>query len=69
MEKLNSTSKICQNCKGNGYIKMLLEEGREEIIVQCQECNSEGEIYVDEPEVVESYIDADNTTDHDGKLH
>ena len=29
----------------------------------------EGEIYVDESEVVESYIDADNPTDHDGKLH
>jgi len=47
----------------------LLEEGREHIIVQCIVCNSEGEIYVDESEVVESYIDADNPTDHDGKLH
>ena len=69
MEKSNSTNKICQNCKGNGYIKAVIEEGREHIIIQCNVCDSEGEIYVDESEVVESYIDADHFTDNARKLH
>ena len=60
---------ICSNCKGNGYIKMVLEEGREHVVLQCLECDSEGEIYVDESEVVESYIDAHYVTDDDFKLH
>ena len=70
MEKLNSTNNICQICNGNGYIKITNEEDKKEInIHQCWKCESEGEIYVDESEVVESYICADNTTDHDGELH
>jgi len=38
------------------------------VVLQCETCDSEGEIYVDESEVVESYIDADHVTDR-GKLH
>jgi len=68
-KKYNIHAMICPDCKGNGYIKATLEEGREHIVVQCQTCESEGEIYVDESEVMESYIDADNTTDDDRKLH
>ena len=60
---------ICPDCNGNGYIRALIEEGREHIVLQCQTCDSEGEIYVDESEVVESYIDADNLTDNARKLH
>jgi|TARA_R100001015_G_C4489745_1_gene67690 DnaJ-class molecular chaperone len=37
--------KICPQCKGNGFIKLLLEEGRVDIVTQCNLCNSEGEIY------------------------
>tara|TARA_R100001230_G_C5495082_1_gene41231 strand:- start:218 stop:433 length:216 start_codon:yes stop_codon:yes gene_type:complete len=59
---------ICPDCKGNGYVKATIEEGREHIVIQCQRCDSEGEIYVDESEVIESYIDADNAADR-GKLH
>ena len=59
---------ICPDCKGNGYVKATIEEGREHIVIQCQRCDSEGEIYVDESEVIESYIDTDNVTDR-GKLH
>ena len=59
---------ICPDCKGNGYIKATIEEGREHIIIQCERCDSEGEIYVDESEVIESYIDTDNVADR-GKLH
>jgi len=35
---------ICTNCKGNGYIKTLFEENREELITDCETCNSQGEI-------------------------
>ena len=59
---------ICPDCKGNGYVKATIEEGREHIVIQCQRCDSEGEIYVDESEGIESYIDADNAADR-GKLH
>ena len=68
-KKYNVHAIICPNCNGNGYIKLTLEEGREHVVAQCPECDSEGEIYVDESEVVESYIDADYPTDNDGKLH
>ena len=68
-KKYNVHAIICSNCKGNGYVKLVLEEGREHVVAQCQECDSEGEIYVDESEVVESYIDADYITDNARKLH
>ena len=68
-KKYNVHALICPNCKGNGYVKLVLEEGREHVGAQCPECESEGEIYVDESEVVESYIDADYITDNARKLH
>ena len=68
-KKYNVHAAICPDCNGNGYVKAVLEEGREHIVIQCKTCDSEGEIYVDESEVMESYIDADNPADHDGKLH
>tara|TARA_R100000742_G_C4234854_1_gene55677 strand:- start:250 stop:432 length:183 start_codon:yes stop_codon:yes gene_type:complete len=37
-------TKICPKCKGNGYLKVLIEEGREEIVTQCSLCESEGEV-------------------------
>ena len=40
-------SAICPDCNGNGYLKAVLEEGREHVVLQCQTCDSEGEIYVD----------------------
>ena len=68
-KKYNEHAMICPDCKGNGYMQCYIEEGREHIVIQCKTCDSEGEIYVDESEVVESYIDADYPTDNDGKLH
>ena len=56
---------ICPDCKGNGYIKAAIEEGREHIIIQCERCDSEGEIYVDESEIIESYIDANTSPTYD----
>ena len=69
LKKYNVHAMICPDCKGNGFIKAVLEEGREHVIVQCQTCESEGEIYVDESEVIESYIDVNPITDDDHKLH
>ena len=71
MAKLKKTrhSAICPDCNGNGYVKLVLEEGREHVVVQCQSCESEGEIYVDESEVVEFYVDDDTPAIDVGKLH
>ena len=63
---------ICPDCNGNGYKQFQIQENgklnedkksREHIVLQCDICDSEGEIYVDESEIVESYIDADNLAD------
>jgi len=63
----NSTKRrhsgICPDCNGNGYKQCHIEEGREHVVLQCETCDSEGEIYVDESKIVESYIDADNLAD------
>ena len=29
---------ICPQCKGNGYVRALLEEGKEEFIADCNKC-------------------------------
>jgi len=72
MEKSNKYrlhKAICNDCNGNGYIKAVLKEGREHIVTQCVTCDSEGEIYVDESKVIESYIDANTVADDAIKLH
>ena len=71
MEKLKKRKHfaICPDCNGNGYVKCQIEEGREHVVLQCKTCNSEGEIYVDESEVVELYIDDDLVTGDACKLH
>jgi DnaJ-class molecular chaperone len=58
-------SAICNDCNGNGYTS----NKSREIIIQCETCDSEGEIYVDESEVVELYVDDDTPTGDVGKLH
>ena len=43
--KTEKTSKtICPQCKGNGYVRTLFEEGREELITDCKKCDNQGEI-------------------------
>ena len=68
-KKYNIHAAICPDCNGNGYVKAVLEEGREHVVLQCQTCDSEGEIYVDESEVVEFYLDDDLVTGNARKLH
>ena len=62
-------SAICPDCSGNGYVKLVLEEGREHIVAQCVTCESEGEIYVDESEVIDVYVNDDLVTGDARKLH
>ena len=47
---------ICDNCKGNGYIRF------EKKVFQCWICNSQGEIY--EKNTNESIRDADSNRVH-----
>jgi DnaJ-class molecular chaperone len=50
--------KICPHCKGNGFIKLLLEEGRVDVVTQCKICNSEGEVHDKEfDEYFDSYVE------------
>ena len=58
-------SAICNDCNGNGYTS----NKSREIIIQCETCDSEGEIYVDESEIVELYVDDDFVTGDARKLH
>jgi|TARA_R110000737_G_scaffold8566_1_gene24196 DnaJ-class molecular chaperone len=67
--KTRKHSAICPDCNGNGYVQFHIEEGREHVVLQCETCESEGEIYVDESEVVEFYIDDDLATGNAHKLH
>jgi len=39
---------ICNKCKGNGYLKVVIEEGKEEVAIDCKECNNQGEIPMDD---------------------
>ena len=41
---VRASKEICTDCKGNGYIKTLFEEGREWVIADCKTCNNQGEI-------------------------
>ena len=67
--KKRKHSAICPDCSGNGYVKLGLEEGREHIVAQCVTCESEGEIYVDESEVIDVYVNDDIVTGNARKLH
>ena len=35
---------ICTQCKGNGFLRVPYETAREEVTIQCDLCNSQGEI-------------------------
>ena len=67
--KKRKHSGICPDCNGNGFLQCHIEEGREHIVLQCNTCDSEGEIYVDESEIVELYVDDDFVTGDARKLH
>ena len=35
---------VCTQCKGNGFLRVPYETAREEVTIQCDLCNSQGEI-------------------------
>jgi len=43
---------ICSECKGNGYVKFYLEEGREECVTDCKHCDNQGEITTIKEEII-----------------
>ena len=50
--------KICPKCKGNGFLKCNVEEGRVSVVVQCDLCNSEGEVHDKEfNDYFDSYVE------------
>ena len=53
----SKTKVVCPTCKGNGFIRVPYELTKEEVIVQCGVCESEGEINADE--VDDIIIDSD----------
>ena len=49
MEKTRKHKVICEDCKGNGYIRIEKKSPSKDIFMQCQVCDSEGEVSVSEP--------------------
>ena len=47
----------CPHCKGNGYVRVPYELTKEEVVVQCGVCDSQGEL--DANEVDNIIIDSD----------
>ena len=43
---------VCPTCKGNGYVKVACILDHENMIHQCWDCESQGEFYVDESEII-----------------
>jgi len=44
------TKEICPRCRGNGFIKVMKSiDDLTEVVQQCTQCNSQGEIMIDEP--------------------
>ena len=41
--KTEERKETCPECKGNGYVRTLFEEGREELITDCNKCEKEFE--------------------------
>ena len=53
------TDKICPRCRGNGFFKVKESvERKVDVVVQCQMCNSEGEVHDKEfDEYFDSYVE------------
>ena len=42
------TKKICQVCKGNGFVRVPYAQAHEEVWADCTFCNNQGEIEMEE---------------------
>ena len=68
LKKYRVHKAICTVCNGNGYVKITDREDPKEVnVLQCWECDSEGEFYVYEPPMA-SDTDADNGDDGTNNL-
>ena len=39
---------ICEVCKGNGFVRVPYKLSREEVWADCEFCDSQGEVEIDE---------------------
>ena len=70
LKKQSVHKSICPTCKGNGFLKIKDQENPAETNVhQCWDCDSEGEFYVYEPEIIQPDNYVDPVTGDDVKLH
>ena len=68
LKKYRVHKAICDVCKGNGYVKVVHADKKEHVH-QCWECDSEGEFYVYEPQLVEHNDAVDGTRNTYKFLH
>ena len=59
MENSKKSKVPCPNCKGNGYVRVPYELAKEEVIVQCGVCESQGEVNEDEIDNIIKLIPAE----------
>jgi DnaJ-class molecular chaperone len=65
LKKIKLKKLICPTCKGNGFVKVSSFD-YDEMIHQCWDCDSEGEFYETNNNLIG---DDDSDRNHDIKLH
>mgnify|MGYP003121502552 FL=1 len=65
LRKIKLKKLICPTCKGNGFVKVSSFD-YDEMIHQCWDCDSEGEFYETNNNLIG---DDDSDRNHDIKLH
>ena len=68
LKKYRVHKAICNTCKGNGYVQVVHVDEKNHIH-QCWDCDSEGEFYVYEPQLVEHNDAVDGTRNTYKFLH
>ena len=48
----DQTKKICEECKGNGFIRVPYKQAYEEMWANCETCDNEGEIVVEKHHLI-----------------
>ena len=70
LKKYKLYKAVCDVCKGNGYVKIVDPEDLKEVnILQCWECDSEGEFYVYESEISQHDVVDNNNRNTNKFLH
>ena len=54
-EKMPKEKVICNVCKGNGFVKVPYEQAYDEQWADCDFCNSQGEIYLEDEYINEQF--------------